>query len=83
MVRQALAFVPLRFLFPQYTIICDLAYKLPIFREPPACLSCQSVAPLLHVGCPGTEICVVCEPCKQARRCSLQDPARSRALPLP
>ncbi len=29
---QALAFVPLRFLFPQYTIICDLAYKLPIFR---------------------------------------------------
>ena len=29
---QALAFVPLRFLFPQYTIICDVAYKLPIFR---------------------------------------------------
>lgn len=24
--------MPLRFLFPQYTIICDLAYKLPIFR---------------------------------------------------
>lgn len=36
-VPQALAFVPLRFLFPQYTIICDLAYKLPIFREP-SCL---------------------------------------------
>ena len=27
--------MPLRFLFPQYTIICDLAYKLPIFRARP------------------------------------------------
>lgn len=74
-VRQALAFVPLRFLFPQYTIICDLAYKLPIFRKPPACLSCRSAA-FASCGCPGTDICVACEACRQARCCSLQDPAR-------
>ena len=41
---QALAFVPLRFLFPQYTIICDLAYKLPIFRAPVALAACPAHA---------------------------------------
>ncbi|KAK9836955.1 hypothetical protein WJX81_002590 [Elliptochloris bilobata] len=43
---QALAFVPLRFLFPQYTIICDLAYKLPTFRPETARAKVQSLQPL-------------------------------------